>query len=37
MKLESNMAAIDLKMVKAIHLAEGALVEQDDLVVEMKG
>jgi pyruvate carboxylase len=36
MKMESSVVAIKPGTVKAILLAEGALVEQDDLVVEME-
>jgi pyruvate carboxylase len=36
MKMESSVIATEPGKVKAILLAEGALVEQDDLVVEME-
>jgi len=35
MKMESSVVATGPGTIKAIHLSEGALVEQDDLVVEM--
>ena len=35
MKMESSVMATGPGIVKAIHLHEGSLVEQDDLVVEM--
>ena len=37
MKMESSVVATESGKVKAVHLAEGSLVEQDDLVVEMEG